>query len=101
VRALPDSEVPDLQKNAIAAQDGKPDAEKKAEEAGGEVYNLEISFAYNAAPSKKGISGKARNMHMEIVFYAGVKGLFGLPIRTSFASCSLFACANSAYSDLG
>jgi len=83
LRALPDSEVPDLKKAATAARDGKDELQRKAEEDGGEVYNLEVAFAYNAAPSEsKGVSGKTRNMHMQIVFYAGIKGLFGVPLRT-------------------
>lgn len=82
VRSLPDSEVPDLKASATAAREGKDEQEKKAEEDGGEVYNLEVSFAYNAAPTDtKSISGKARNMHMQIVFYAGIRGLIGVPLR--------------------
>lgn len=82
LRALPDAEVPDLKAAATAAREGEEENQKKAEEDGGEVYNLEVSFAYNAAPvnQKKGMREKTRNMHMEIIFYAGIKGLFGVPI---------------------
>ncbi|ORY77377.1 C2 domain protein [Protomyces lactucae-debilis] len=42
-------------------------------------YNLEASFAYKAAPAK-GVIGKAMNMHLELVFYLGIKGLFDVPL---------------------
>lgn len=81
LRALPDSEVPNLKKAATTGNSGRDELEKKAREDGGEVYNLEVSFAYNAAPvDTKGISGKTRNMHMEVIFYAGIRGLFGVPL---------------------
>jgi Ca2+-dependent lipid-binding protein len=83
LRALPDSEIPDLKRSATAAKDGMDKQQRKAEEDGGEVYNLEIAFAYNAAPTDtKSITGKTRNMHMQIVFYAGIPGLVGVPLRT-------------------
>jgi Ca2+-dependent lipid-binding protein len=50
-----------------------------ADEEGGDYYNLEVSFAYHALPSGKRASDKARNMHMQLVFYLGIKGLFGVP----------------------
>jgi hypothetical protein len=49
-----------------------------ADEEGGDYYNLECSFAYHAAPSGDGgTSAKAKNMHMQLVFYLGIKSLFG------------------------
>ncbi|KAI5799888.1 hypothetical protein EDC01DRAFT_648048 [Geopyxis carbonaria] len=81
MRSLPDSEVPDLKKAATAAREGKDEQQRRAEEDGGEVYNLEISFAYNASPvENKGVSARSRNMHLQVVFYAGIKGLFGVPL---------------------
>jgi Ca2+-dependent lipid-binding protein len=82
LRALPDTEVPDLKMAATAARDGMGEQQRKAEEDGGEVYNLEIAFAYNAAPvDTKSLSGKTRNMHMQLVFYAGIPSLVGVPLR--------------------
>lgn len=82
MRALPDSQVPDLKKAATAARDGRDEEQRKAEEDGGEVYNLEVAFAYNAAPiESKKVSGRTRNMHMQLVFYTGIKGLVGVPLR--------------------
>ncbi|KAI5798545.1 hypothetical protein FPQ18DRAFT_271877 [Pyronema domesticum] len=81
LRALPDTEVPELKMAATAARDGMDEQQRKAEEDGGEVYNLEIAFAYNAAPvDTKSLSGKTRNMHMQLVFYAGIPGLVGVPL---------------------
>lgn len=42
-------------------------------------YNLEASFAYHAVPAK-GVIGKAKNLHLELAFYLGIKGLFGFPL---------------------
>lgn len=82
VRSLPDSEAQDLIEAANKAREGKDETTKRAEEKGGDVYNLEVSFAYNAAPiEKKGISEKTRNINMQIVFYAGIRGLVGVPLR--------------------
>jgi hypothetical protein len=58
----------------------KDPQEAAADEEGGDYYNLEISFAYHAEPSGKRASEKARNMHMQLVFYLGIKGLFGVPL---------------------
>ncbi|KAI9707841.1 MAG: hypothetical protein M1820_004446 [Bogoriella megaspora] len=81
LRALPDSHMKDLKK-AIHEENkkSKDPQEAAADEEGGEAYNLEVSFAYHAAPSGKRASDKARNMHMQLVFYLGIKGLFGVPL---------------------
>jgi hypothetical protein len=42
-------------------------------------YNLEASFAYHAIPAT-GVIGKAKNLHLEVVFYLGVPGLIGIPL---------------------
>ena len=81
LRALPDDHVKDL-KQSIHEENkkSKDPQEAAADEEGGDYYNLEISFAYHAAPSGKRASEKARNMHMQLVFYLGIKGLFGVPL---------------------
>lgn len=82
LRALPEVEALELKKAATAARAGRDEQEKLAEEEGGEVYNLEASFAYHAAPTEgRGVSNKARNMHLQVEFYVGIKGLFGVPLR--------------------
>jgi len=81
LRALPDAHVKEL-KDDIHKQNAKnkDPQELAADEEGGDYYNLECSFAYHAAPSTGGTSAKAKNMHMQLVFYLGVKGLFGVPL---------------------
>jgi Ca2+-dependent lipid-binding protein len=87
LRALPESEVSDLKASATAAREGRDPEQRKAEEDGGEVYNLEVSFAYNAAPTEtRGVNGKTRNMHMQIIFYIGVRGVFDVPLRKLLSS---------------
>ncbi|PMD28689.1 C2 domain protein [Hyaloscypha hepaticicola] len=46
---------------------------------GAKYYNLEMSFAYHAIPAK-GVIGKAKNLHLEVIFYLGVQGLVGVPL---------------------
>ncbi|KAL8868459.1 MAG: hypothetical protein Q9174_004979, partial [Haloplaca sp. 1 TL-2023] len=81
LRALPDTHVKDL-KESIHKENkkNKDPQEAAADEEGGDYYNLEVSFAYHARPSGKDSSSKAQNMHMELVFYLGIKGLFGVPL---------------------
>lgn len=81
LRALPDKNVTEL-KQSIHEENKKTKdpQEAAADEEGGDYYNLEISFAYHAAPSGTRASDKARNMHMQLVFYLGIKGLFGVPL---------------------
>ncbi|CCG83320.1 Putative uncharacterized protein B5O22.140 [Taphrina deformans PYCC 5710] len=52
--------------------EGEDDANMK-------YYNLEASFAYHAIPAK-GVVGKAKNLHLELIFYLGIQGLFGMPL---------------------
>jgi Ca2+-dependent lipid-binding protein len=82
LRALPDSHVKDLKKSIHEENKRTKDPqEAAADEEGGDYYNLEVSFAYHSKPSGKGnTSAKARNMHMQLVFYLGIKGLFGVPL---------------------
>ncbi len=81
LRALPDAHVKEM-KDDIHKQNSerKDPQELAADEEGGDYYNIECSFAYHAKPSGKGVSAKARNMHMQLVFYLGIKGLFGVPL---------------------
>src|SRR5271154_2186660 len=80
LRALPDSHVKEL-KNSIHEENKKTkDANEAAADEGGDYYNLEASFAYHAKPGGTTASSKARNMHMHLVFYLGVKGLVGVPL---------------------
>ncbi|KAH8903973.1 hypothetical protein BR93DRAFT_940140 [Coniochaeta sp. PMI_546] len=80
LRALPDDQVQDL-KDQIRkeAQKTKDPQEIAAEEEGGDFYNLEATVAYHAIPSGKDVSSKAKNMGMQLIFYLGIKGLFGVP----------------------
>jgi len=80
LRALPDSHVQEL-KDEIRKQneETKDPQELAADEEGGDFYNLEATVAYHALPSSGDVSSKARNMGMQLVFYLGVKGLFGVP----------------------
>jgi hypothetical protein len=81
IRALPDDQMKEM-KQAIHEENKKTKdpQEAAADEEGGDFYNIEIAFAYHAEPSGKRLSEKARNMHMQLVFYLGVKGLFGVPL---------------------
>ncbi|CAI7645598.1 unnamed protein product [Penicillium glandicola] len=80
MRALPDDHVQDL-KNNIREENAKnkDPQEAAATEEGGSYYNMEASFAYHAKPTGHSASSKARNMHMQLVFYLGIRGLFGVP----------------------
>ncbi|KAF3766377.1 hypothetical protein M406DRAFT_277269 [Cryphonectria parasitica EP155] len=80
LRALPDSHVQDL-KDEIRKQQAKnkDPQELAADEEGGDFYNLEATVAYHSLPSGNDVSSKAKNMGMQLVFYLGMKGLFGVP----------------------
>ncbi|KAI9804568.1 MAG: hypothetical protein M1833_006641 [Piccolia ochrophora] len=82
LRALPDSSMKDLKDELHKENEKVKDPEElKADEEGGDYYNLEVALAYHAKPSAKGsLADKARNMHMNLVFYLGVKGLVGVPL---------------------
>ncbi|KAF2219567.1 hypothetical protein BDZ85DRAFT_322340 [Elsinoe ampelina] len=81
LRSLPDSHMKEM-KTAIHEENkkSKDPQEAAADEEGGDYYNLEVSFAYHAEPTSSRASDKARNMHMQLVFYLGIKGLFGVPL---------------------
>ncbi|KAH6666267.1 C2 domain protein [Halenospora varia] len=89
LRALPSAEEEKTHKKENSkggemTQEDK-DAKKEQRELEGEddpdmkYYNLELSFAYHAIPAK-GVVGKAKNLHLEVIFYLGVQGLFGVPL---------------------
>lgn len=88
LRALPsaegDSTAKDKARGGEASQEDK-DKNKEQRELEGEddpdmkYYNLEMSFAYHAIPAK-GVIGKAKNLHLEVIFYLGVQGLVGVPL---------------------
>ncbi|KAL6717455.1 hypothetical protein ACLMJK_005370 [Lecanora helva] len=82
LRALPDTHVKGMKDSIHAENEKTKDPEEAAaDEEGGDYYNLEASFAYHAKPSNAtDTSSKARNMHMQLVFYLGIKGLFGVPL---------------------
>jgi len=80
LRALPDSEVQDLKEEIRKADEKVKDPqEMAADEEGGDFYNLEATIAYHSLPSGSDVSSKAKNMGMQLVFYLGIKGLFGVP----------------------
>jgi Ca2+-dependent lipid-binding protein len=81
LRSLPDGHVKEM-KDDIHKQNerNKDPQELAADEEGGDYYNIEASFAYHAKPTGAGVSNKAKNMHMQLVFYLGIKGLFGVPL---------------------
>ncbi|KAF3389143.1 Meiotically up-regulated protein [Penicillium rolfsii] len=80
MRALPDEHVQNLKDNIHEENiKNKDPQEAAAAEEGGSYYNMEASFAYHAKPSTGSASSKARNMHMHLVFYLGIRGLFGVP----------------------
>jgi len=80
LRALPDTQIQDL-KDEIRKQNEKimDPQELAANEEGGDFYNLEATIAYHSLPSSNDVSSKAKNMGMQLVFYLGIKGLFGVP----------------------
>ncbi|KAG0160095.1 hypothetical protein PDIDSM_7622 [Penicillium digitatum] len=80
MRALPDNHVQNLKDNIHEEnRKNKDPQEAAAAEEGGSYYNMEASFAYHASPTGQSASSKARNMHMQLVFYLGIRGLFGVP----------------------
>ncbi len=81
LRALPDSHVQDIQKKMYEETKEHTDPhELAAMEKAGAFYNLEASIAYHSMPSGDDISSKSKNMGMQLVFYMGIKGLFGIPL---------------------
>lgn len=94
LRALPDSHVQDL-KDEIRKEQAKTKdpQELAADEEGGDFYNLEATVAYHSLPSGADVSSKAKNMGMQLVFYLGLRGLFGVPFPIWVELNSLVATA--------
>ncbi|KAI0181933.1 hypothetical protein GGR52DRAFT_568141 [Hypoxylon sp. FL1284] len=82
LRALPDSHMKDVKDEMHKENEKVKDPQElAADEEGGDYYNLEASFAYHAKPTGgESVSTKAQNMGMQLVFYLGLKGLFGIPL---------------------
>lgn len=81
MRALPDSHVEDIKEEIHKQNEKKMDPDELAAvEQAGSFYNMEVSVAYHAKPSGEDIASKAKNMGMQLVFYLGIKGLFGVPL---------------------
>ncbi|EFQ31659.1 C2 domain-containing protein [Colletotrichum graminicola] len=81
LRALPDHHVQDIKDEAHKQNQQNTDPnELAAMEQAGSFYNLEASVAYHAKPSGADVSSKARNMGMQLIFYLGIRGLFGVPL---------------------
>ncbi|XXG97691.1 hypothetical protein Hte_003998 [Hypoxylon texense] len=82
LRALPDSHMKELKDEMHRENEKVKDPQElAADEEGGDYYNLEASFAYHAKPTRgESVSAKAQNMGMQLVFYLGIKGLFGIPL---------------------
>lgn len=80
LRTLPDSHVKDLKEDIRKEQAKTKDPQElAADEEGGDFYNLEATVAYHSLPSGADVSSKAKNMGMQLVFYLGMRGLFGVP----------------------
>ncbi|KAI1841973.1 hypothetical protein JX265_003020 [Neoarthrinium moseri] len=81
MRALPDEHMKDLKEEMHKNNEKVKDPQElAADEEGGDYYNLEVSFAYHAKPNGESVSAKAANMGMQLIFYLGIKGLFGVPL---------------------
>lgn len=94
MRALPDSHVQDIKDELRRQQEKTMDPDElAANEQAGDFYNMEVSVAYHAKPSGQDIASKARNMGMQLVFYLGVKGLFGVPLPVWVELIGLVATA--------
>lgn len=88
LRALPSAEGESTAKNKAEGNEKSQEEKEKMKEQrelegegddGSKYYNLEMSFAYHAIPAT-GVIGKAKNLHLEVVFYLGVQGLVGVPL---------------------
>lgn len=81
LRALPDAHMKEIKDEMHKENEKVKDPQElAADEEGGDYYNLEASFAYHAKPSAESLSAKAANMGMQLVFYLGIKGFFGVPL---------------------
>jgi Ca2+-dependent lipid-binding protein len=82
LRALPDGPVKDLKDDINKHNEQVKDPQElAANDEGRDYYNLECSFAYHAAKSWTSTSNRSKNMHMKLIFYLGIKSLFGVPLH--------------------
>lgn len=94
LRALPDHHVQDIKDESRRQNQKNTDPnELAAMEQAGSFYNLEASVAYHAKPSGADVSSKARNMGMQLVFYLGVRGLFGVPLPICMYDVEFYHCS--------
>ncbi|PHH73567.1 hypothetical protein CDD80_3731 [Ophiocordyceps camponoti-rufipedis] len=94
MRALPDSHVQDIKQEIHQQNEKTMDPnELAAVEQAGSFYNMEVSIAYHAKPSGEDITSKAKNMGMQLIFYLGIKGLFGVPLPVWVELIGLVATA--------
>ncbi|KAF3916333.1 Tricalbin-1 [Orbilia brochopaga] len=83
MRTLPDATS--KKTNPLNAEQSEAETQRKRKEREQEddpnskYYNLEASFAYHALKAT-GVASKAQNIHLEIAFYLGVRGMFGVPL---------------------
>ncbi|POS84788.1 hypothetical protein EPUL_003642, partial [Erysiphe pulchra] len=80
LQALPESQVKEFKCNVRSQiSKDKSTEETKFNEDDGAFFNLECSFAYHAKRSPDDAPVKIKNMHMQLFFDIGIKGLFGVP----------------------
>jgi Ca2+-dependent lipid-binding protein len=92
LRALPDGHVKEMKHDIHRQNEKNKDPQQlAADEEGGDYYNLECSFAYYAAPTSASTSEKAKNMHMQLVFYLGIRGLFGVQVVSKIPRGSILS----------
>jgi Ca2+-dependent lipid-binding protein len=79
IRALPDAHAQDPKENNHNNNKKNTDPQEATREKGGTYYDMEAAFAYHAKSSTVSASSKARNMHMHLILYLGIGGVFGVP----------------------
>ncbi|KAI0634023.1 hypothetical protein C8Q77DRAFT_721518 [Trametes polyzona] len=87
IRSLPDADTRDtgnpgegedaLSATGINADTISPDDREALD---GDHVNLEVSFAYQGLPSGQSAKSKARNIHLLVEFFVGMKGVYALKV---------------------
>ncbi|KAI0654107.1 hypothetical protein C8Q70DRAFT_1029821 [Cubamyces menziesii] len=87
IRSLPDDTTRDtgdpsegedsLAAMGISAESVSPDDREALD---GDHVNLEVSFAYQGLPSGQSAESKARNIHLLVEFFLGLKGVYGFRV---------------------
>ncbi|KAL1939462.1 hypothetical protein VTO73DRAFT_10018 [Trametes versicolor] len=87
IRSLPDAKTHDTgnpgdAQDTLAAMgiDGDTVSPDDRDALDGDHVNLEVSFAYQGLPSGKSAASKARNIHLLVEFFLGMKGVFGFRV---------------------